>query len=197
MTNDEIRNSLLKRSRVECDPDYLLNKFNELDVKYQTATGKEKDKFFKKIEKVGSEAIKVLGLETHYPIAEIAVERDRTMVIELCNQLIQEYDCKKASEKMLVHLIGGCYARTLVISRYLVNTVTLGHTTPGINTFMGVMSKELDRSERQLLSALTLLKEMKSPTLNIKVKANNAFIAQSQQLNNNQNNQESNETNKT
>jgi hypothetical protein len=48
------------------------------------------------------------------------------------------------------------------------------------------ISKDLDRAYRQFASTLTLLREIKSPTLTVNVKANTAFIAQQQQLNNNQ-----------
>ncbi len=182
---DEIRTKIKGGLITDVEPKKILRDFDDLMTQYKKADKNEAKKMEKQILEITQKAAGIMGLDTHYPVAEIAVEKDRPLILELCNQLVNEYECKTPSEKILVHLIGGSYARTLVISRYLVNTVALNHTTPGLNCFMAVMSKELDRSSRQLISALTVLKQFKAPPLKINIKTNTAFIAQNQQLNNN------------
>ena len=46
-----------------------------------------------------------------------------------------------------------------------------------------MISKELDRANRQFITALTTLKQIKAPSLEINVKTKAAFVAQNQQLN--------------
>lgn len=169
----------------EDDPRRLLKEFDELMKKRRELGGKVEKNDKDKLDDLAHKALRVLGFDNHYPVAEIAIERDRPLIIELCNQLVEEYKCITISEKVLVHLIGGAYARNLVISRYLTNTVALNHTTPGLNNFISIMSKEIDRSSRQITSAISTLKQFKSPTLKVNIKTNNAFIAQNQQLNSN------------
>lgn len=47
-----------------------------------------------------------------------------------------------------------------------------------------MMVKALEREQRMYLNTLQTLQALKSPPINISVKANNAFIAQNQQFNN-------------
>jgi len=48
---------------------------------------------------------------------------------------------------------------------------------------LSVMSKQLDQANRQFITALTTLKQIKMPSLAISVKTKAAFVAQNQQLN--------------
>jgi hypothetical protein len=47
-----------------------------------------------------------------------------------------------------------------------------------------VIGRELDRANRQFISALTTLRQLKAPTPSINVIAKNAFMAGQQQFNN-------------
>ena len=52
-----------------------------------------------------------------------------------------------------------------------------------LNGAYKVASQELDRANRHFINAVATLKQLKSPTMNIQVKATNAFVAQNQQVN--------------
>jgi hypothetical protein len=52
------------------------------------------------------------------------------------------------------------------------------------------MSKELDRANRQFITALTTLKQMKTPSIEINVTAKTAFVGKNQQFNANKSNNE-------
>ena len=46
-----------------------------------------------------------------------------------------------------------------------------------------MLSKEVDKAHRQLIMALTTLKQIKNPPVEFNVKAKTAFLAQNQQIN--------------
>ena len=51
------------------------------------------------------------------------------------------------------------------------------------NGYLAILSKELDRAHRQLITALTTLRQIKNPPIEFNVKAKTAFVAQNQQIN--------------
>ena len=129
----------------------------------------------------------ILGVENGIPMMESVEERYRGMMFNLRKELIKEYDCKTFSEKALVDVIVGAYSRNLSLSRMLTHTATKRETTPNLNNYLATISKEIDRANRQFISALETLRQLKQPELKVNVRTKNAFIAQNQQFNNNQN----------
>lgn len=138
------------------------------------------------IEKI-SQSVIDYGIENHTSIIGAIEKQYRGLAFNLRKNIIEEYNCQTYSEKALVDMIVNAYARNLSLSRMLVNTATTGHTTPGLNQFMVIMSKEIDRANRHFLTALETLKHFKQPELKVNVKTKNAFIGQNQQFNTNQN----------
>jgi hypothetical protein len=101
----------------------------------------------------------------------------------VANQLVAEYDCKTASEKMLAQTAAWAYCRMIEYSRKL-NGITRQEYLSSVKTgHYAVLSKEVDRCVRQYLSAINTLKHFKQPSLNVTFKAQNAFVAQNQQIN--------------
>jgi len=131
------------------------------------------------------EASIVFGLNTHLPIAETVREEYRPLLIEVIRNLEKENDCQTTNEKILVETIASAYVRVLQYSKKL--NYCLGKAEVEIsrnkNEFYGIISKELDRAQRQLNSALLTLKQMKSPSMELTIKAKTAFIANNQQNN--------------
>jgi len=64
------------------------------------------------------------------------------------------------------------------------NDGTFGFNQPRIN-MMKELGKQVDSANRQYISTLTLLREMKQPQINIKVQSKQAFVGQNQQFNKN------------
>ena len=52
--------------------------------------------------------------------------------------------------------------------------------------YLGILSKELDRQNRNYLTAINTLIEMKSPNMTINLNSENTFLGQNQQFNNNE-----------
>ena len=51
------------------------------------------------------------------------------------------------------------------------------------NGYYSLISKELDRAHRQYITTLTLLQQIKQPSIKVNVKTKNAYIAENQQIN--------------
>ncbi len=99
--------------------------------------------------------------------------------------LIKEYDCKTPIELMLVDRIVANYWRSMRLDTTLNQLI---EERGGGYTFndskMNVireLSKGLESASRLLNTSIMLLRELKQPALNVKVK--NAIIGQNQQFN--------------
>ena len=100
--------------------------------------------------------------------------------------MIKEYKCQTASEKALAEVIAGAYVRILEYSTKFNCCARITSVSNDINTYYAMLSKEIDRAQRHFITALTTLKQIKAPKLDINVKAKNAFVSQNQQINANQ-----------
>jgi hypothetical protein len=79
------------------------------------------------------------------------------------------------------------YIRVLDNSRRLNNELNGQNITPNRNIYIANLSKQIDRANRQYISALLTLKQLKSPNVEMNIKTNNAFISNNQQINVNKN----------
>ncbi|MFA5047875.1 MAG: hypothetical protein WC516_02415 [Patescibacteria group bacterium] len=107
------------------------------------------------------------------------------LLFDFSRQLFREYGCLTASEKVLAQVAANAYVRILECSRSMEKSrvgIYLGGNTAG---YYSVIGRELDRANRQFISALTALKQFKSPKLEINVTAKNAFMGNNQQFNSN------------
>lgn len=163
---------------------------DKLAKKVVSGNGKElSDDFMKDYRK----AVVALGLSTHLPIAETVNEEYRTFLIEMVNTIEKEYDCKTPSEKALAETVASSYVRVIQYSRELTKCTREKSLSHEKNGYYGLVSKEVDRANRHFTTALMTLKQLKSPTLEVNVKAKNAFIGQNQQFNASTNQNENNE----
>ena len=60
------------------------------------------------------------------------------------------------------------------------------YTSNALNGLYAVISTELDRANRHFVTALATLRQIKSPTLEVNVRAQTAIIGQNLQLNSTQ-----------
>lgn len=178
------RETLKKYFKSPCDPSEVLKEFDSLMSQHNEATGKQKKEIEEKISQKGYEALMLLGLDNHYLLAETVDARYRPSIIEAANNLVKEYDCKTPGEKMLAQVAAVSHARILANARWFNNCITFSNSLTDIKTrYLAAISKELDRANRQFISALSTLKQLKTPNFEVNVKAKTAFIAQNQQIN--------------
>jgi hypothetical protein len=171
-----------RKAFVPSDPTTI---FDELGQYVSAHQGKDKNAILDdETRKLFDQALGALSLDNHY-LLSIATSKDyRSLSIELANQLIKEHSCTSASEKALVHILVNAYIRSLEYARMLSSNTGPGKSiTTEMNGLYSALSKEIDRANRQFITALTTLKQLKSPSLTVNVKTNAAFIAQNQQVN--------------
>ncbi len=131
----------------------------------------------------------LFGMDTQAPLWESVSNQYASLATNFSKNLLKEYGCNTPSEKALAQVIANAYVRILEYSNTLENCRNRTVNTNLIGYF-SIISKELDRANRQFITALTTLKQLKAPSLEVNVTAKTAFIAQNQQLNVNQSNNE-------
>ena len=126
-----------------------------------------------------------LEADSHWALMEASGTPYWGMAKELSNQIIKENNCTSHTEKMLVEVIVNAFIRVLKASTDLTTgSVPVGNEiTENRTKYIAVISKQLDRANRQYLSALMALKQLKTPSIEMNIKAKTAFISQNQQIN--------------
>ncbi len=136
-----------------------------------------------------------LEADSHWGLMKAVDETYWGMARELSSQIIKEYSCETHAEKMLAEVVVNAFVQVLKAS----GKITGGSVEPGGSItdsrtkYIAVLSKQLDRANRQFLASLMVLKQLKAPTIEMNIKANTAFVAQNQQINAPQQGHETNE----
>jgi len=109
-----------------------------------------------------------------------------TARVENVTSLIKtEYNCSTPVERMLAEQIALAQIKILDHSRIYQHwlSATWRNSSPIKGREIEALSKQIDRAQRQMLAALTALRQLKQPQLQVNVIAKNAFVAQNQQIN--------------
>ena len=122
----------------------------------------------------------------HVNLANTVNKNLQTSVVELTNDIIEQYNCTTTLEKSICEIIANSYWKIMEISKKLHNQINTDYISETQIHFISILSKELDRANRNYLNALNNLLEIKRPQMNIKIQTKNAYIGQNQQFNNNQ-----------
>ena len=122
----------------------------------------------------------------HIFLAETVSWNMQIWVAELASQLIKEYDCKTILEKSLCEIIANSYGRIISTSKLMNEDLNLKYPSKEKTPYLGILSKELDRQNRNYLTAINTLIEMKSPNMTINLNSENTFLGQNKQFNNNE-----------
>ena len=128
-----------------------------------------------------------LGLATHLPVVEIVSEKYKTFLMEMIKDVEREFLCKTASEKILAEIIATAHIRALEASQKMMKIRESIDNLFELDKKVGllsVLSKEVDRANRQLFSAIQMLEQKKRPPMKLNIRAKTAFIAKNQQINN-------------
>ena len=179
---EETKQIAIQRTMATVKQETLLKELSEKDIPEMFATNNliPTDEVSDKLDKVSLAS----SLESGHALVESIPKRYRGFALLLRDELEQEYSCETASEKMLVQQIVNSHIRMLSYSKKMEERNEPEWLSHERAAFLNFYSRESDRAHRHTLSALETLKAIKQPGFNISVKANNAFIAQNQQLNN-------------
>lgn len=127
--------------------------------------------------------LRIFENESHVALMESFSENYRMFSKEMADDLIKEFNCIKEYEKALAKLMTNAYIRVLDNSRRLNNELESREITPNKNVYIANLSKQVDRANRQFISALMTLKQLKVPQIEMNIKTNTAFISNNQQVN--------------
>lgn len=176
--------ALLRKYKAGSEPAELLKDAAELWTKYLVVNDKDKPTLENKLQKKLREASAIIALENHYYIAETLNEpKYRTLMFEITDQLIAEYSCRSSTEKMLAETAAWAYCRMIECSSAFSGSHRVEFLSTEKNGHFSMLSREVDRANRQYLTAITTLKHFKQPAVSITFKAKNAFVAQNQHIN--------------
>lgn len=164
----------LDNFKLKDDPEALIKKASKI------VEGKE-DNNLSDTEKL--QLVFLNNLKTGYAIVELVREVVAPRALSFYRELCDEYDCETPSERALAQLAVVSFERSLDCSRRLKNVYSQGETTDLLNKYMALTSTEQDRANRQYISAISTLKQLKSPPMQVNVRTNTAFVAQNQQVN--------------
>lgn len=121
-------------------------------------------------------------LVNHTILGIAAGKEYEALVKDFCEQIIKEFHCDTPSQRALAEILSGSYIRWLRLSNLLKNVEEYIKE----HAYIATICKEIDRSQRTYISSLFSLRQLKSPTIALNVKATTAFIAENQQVNANQ-----------
>lgn len=182
LTRDQVKDTLKDIASFDSHPDQI---YKNIWKTIATIRSWDKDEeWFEYLKK------HLLDLDTfsyhHTNLANTVPKNMVTSVVELANNLIEEYNCETTLEKSLCEIISNSYWKIMSISKKLDSSLNFEYFWNERNWFISILSKELDRANRNYLTALNNLLEIKRPQMNINVKTKNAYFWQNQQFNNNQ-----------
>jgi len=174
----------LREFMADCQsPDSFLRDFNDVAKKYFKGNKKEKKELLNDFGRHYNGALVIMSLDNHIVLGSSVTEKYKLLIVEVVNNLIKEYNCNTTDEKILAEIMANAYIRMIHFSKKMTRASDIEHATKENNTLISIMSKEIDRAQRQFTNTLITLKQLKSPNLKINVTAKNAFVAQNQQVN--------------
>ncbi|HMS92229.1 MAG TPA: hypothetical protein PJ993_02525 [Candidatus Saccharibacteria bacterium] len=183
MPADEVRRRI-GNYKATCDPATLLQEAGKLWGQLDITDGKEKEKIREKLGDKLEEVAAITSPDNHYLITEtIRSPKLRTLMLEITNRLIAEFQCNTSSEKMLAETAAWAYTRMIEYSLQAGASLEIEFLSSQKNGYYTLLAKEVDRANRQYITALNTLKRFKQPPVTVSFKADTAFVAQNQQIN--------------
>jgi hypothetical protein len=178
---NEMKNFLKDTIKSLSDP-YLLIK--QIDKKKINDKSYKKD--LNKLTKI-QDLMKAFGTETGFSLIEAIHPDYKSLALQLKNELEQEYNCQTISEKMLIDEMIISHINKLYFSSLLWQNGACNYPSREESSYLSVISKQINYSSRQFISALETLKAIKQPEIKVNFKTKNAFISNNQQINDNRN----------
>lgn len=159
-----------------------LREFDELDKTKKLTKEQEKRKT-----ELTTELAVLNGLENGTILHTlISDNKFGDALLKIRKDLLEEHQCKTPSEIMLADRIVAAYWKNMRYEMYLYRLTEPEPNSFLLNEFKIKALKELHKgielANRQFETGLTMLKNLKQPKLNVRVTADNAYVAQNQQV---------------
>ncbi|MBU3669073.1 MAG: hypothetical protein FGM57_03900 [Candidatus Taylorbacteria bacterium] len=170
--------------------EHMIRKISKIIPNILNGTPEERKKVEAEYSEIATDIMRILETDTHFGLMEAVSEQYRGTVKELAIRFIIDYNCATSLEKAIANDIAHSYIKILDNSRRLNNEFNCKEITRNRTAYISVLSKQVDRANRQFINSIFALKQLKSPTLEMTIKTNNTFIANNQQINNEKKNNE-------
>ena len=185
-TPEEARRILSHLLAVNSDPQVVFDKLaEEVIPKLLNGTDQEKGRAMNEISCRSEEAIMGLGLMNHYHLIPTADKQYAALTLSMTQQIEKDYDCKTAIEKSLAEVITMSFIKMVDTSQVFSDWSKHGGTIKLKDRigYLEVTSRQIDRSSRQFIAGIAMLKQLKQPPIEVTIKTKNAFVSQNQQIN--------------
>jgi len=183
-SHEEAKGLILKALMIPNDLNHMLEIVcKDILPNFINGNVEEKDKAKQELSKMSLDLFRSLELETQANLMESVDENYRSLAKDLTSKIIIENNCTKTEEKMLAEVMVGSFIRYIDNSRRLNNEYNCTNITTNRNNYIAILSKQVDRANRQYLSSLMALKQLKSPNIEMNIKTQNAFVSNNQQIN--------------
>lgn len=145
----------------------------------------------KEAEKKVGELLPLFNLDNCHSFRELVPDWNRGRAVEFTLQLYKEYGCQRASEKALAqtaviafeHIFDYSRRMHLLLDATSNSKIIANKAYSSLLQRVKILGLEIDRANRQFLTALQTLKQIKAPNMKVNVKSRTAFVAQNQQFN--------------
>lgn len=188
-------NNLINRLGADIEPQSINRKVNKIFERIDNSKFQKEPLLSQSELQTLDQFIKMHEFEKHLLLTESLPSKFSSLAIKMAKSIIAEYKCSTSLEKSLVELIVNSFCRSLYLSSILVvvleqKTVQIEQNFINYYKFIG---KELDKANREYLTAITTLYQLKTPNIQLNLKADTAILGQNQQFNsltgtNNENN---------
>ena len=181
---------LLKTSFVTTDTEGAIEKLRkEIFPAIKFETGEKNDKAWEDYQKYSTMVLSESENESRFNLISTFSDTLQPLIRKLTTDIEKEYNCTTSLEKSLVGTIVNAYARILDNSRRLNAELECNNITSNRNKYISNLSVQVDRANRQFLNSILALKQLKAPAVKMNIKADTAFVAQNQQVNQKENNE--------
>jgi hypothetical protein len=170
----------------------LLKEYNDLISNSKVLTPSQK----KRKKELTQELSILYGLENGLWVANLSYIKYYKSLTHMRRNIIEQYKCHGVLEFMLADRIVASYWRAMKYDTIFSRLIEKENESFSFDQLKVNILKEwnkgLELANRQLSMNIILLKELKQPKLDVRVRANSAFISQNQQLNVNTSNKNEN-----
>jgi hypothetical protein len=131
------------------------------------------------------DAVMAMGFVNHYHLIPTADKQYAPLILNMTKQIEKDYNCCATDEKALAAVIAMAYIKIVDSSRMFSGWYE-NKERPSWDTstkHLEMLSRQMDRANRQFLSAIAMLKQIKQPPIEVNIRTKNAFVAQTQQIN--------------
>ncbi|OGL84668.1 hypothetical protein A3H11_02850 [Candidatus Uhrbacteria bacterium RIFCSPLOWO2_12_FULL_47_10] len=182
-TIDRIRNILMKDVLPEQEFNGLIKEYVDLADTSKELKPKQKERKSELLYKLSFHH----GLKNGMWVKNLSYAKYSEALRKMRHDIVLEYSCKTSLELMLADRIVASYWRAMKYDAHMNRLIEKEDGGFSFDQLKVNVLKELNRglefANRQLHTNMILLKQLKQPPINIKVNAENAFIAKNQQIN--------------